>query len=483
MPNKIFEKVAGVEKVHFIGICGVAMGSLAGMMKEVGYEVSGSDEHVYPPMSDMLAAWGIPVHEGFSEKNIGETDLVVVGNAISRGNPEAEFVLNENIPYISMAQALSNFFLRQREVIAIAGTHGKTTTTALLAHILKTAGEDPSFFVGGVPVNYNSNYRLGKGKFFVIEADEYDSAFFEKVPKFIWYRPRHCVFTSLEFDHADIYRDVDEIKLWFRRLINTVPSGGEIVYSKDYPALADVMKNSRSVSHSFGKTNADFMCTEKSICNGNALLEFRHTGGALRLETQLFGEFNYMNICAAASMAMRIGISEEKIAEGVSTFRGVKRRQELLFKNRNVRIYEDFAHHPTAISQVLGSMRKRFPDAHVVAVYEPRSATSRRNVFQDVLASAFEDADVVLVKKPFKMEVIPVAERIDIEKVIEGINALGIDALLYDDVETIVRDAIGAFDLSRLNVVVIMSNGGFDGIYRVMVDKAQEYCEKIHKPG
>ncbi len=481
MPDKIFEKVSGLKRIHFIGICGVAMGSLAGMMKEVGYEISGSDEHVYPPMSDMLAGWGIPVAEGFAEKNIGEAGLVVVGNAISRGNPEAEFVLNENIPYLSMAQALSNFFLRQRDVIAIAGTHGKTTTTALLAHILKTAGEDPSFFIGGVPVNYNSNYLLGKGKFFVIEADEYDSAFFEKVPKFMFYRPRHCIFTSLEFDHADIYRDLEEIKLWFRRLVNTVPSKGEIIYSREYPALVEVMKISRAVSHSFGMTNADFMCTEKSICDGNALLEFRHAGGSCRLETPLFGEFNYMNICAAAAMAMRIGISEEKIAEGVRTFRGVKRRQELLFKDRNVGIYEDFAHHPTAIAQVLGSLRKRFPDSKIIAAYEPRSATSRRNVFQDVLPSAFKDADMVLIKKPFKLEVVPVDERIDIEKVIADSKALGIDARWYDDVETIVCDTIGSFDASRLNVVVIMSNGGFDGIYRMMVEKAQEFCEKMHQ--
>lgn len=469
MRNTTYNKVPGIGKVHFIGICGVAMGSLAGMMKEIGYEVSGSDEHVYPPMSDMLAEWGIPVSDGFSEKNIGNADLVVVGNAISRGNVEAEHVLNEGIPYISMAQALAQFFLRQREVVAVAGTHGKTTTTALLAHILNTAGEDPSFFVGGVPVNYNSNFRLGKGRFFIIEADEYDSAFFEKVPKFMFYRPRHCIFTSLEFDHADIYRDLEEIKLWFRRLVNTVPSKGEIIYSCEYPALVEVMKISRSMSHSFGASDVHFRYVEKNIQNANAVLEIHHPAGALELQTPLMGEFNYMNICAAAAMAMRLGISNEKIFEGVRTFRGVKRRQELLFEDRNVRIYEDFAHHPTAIAQVLGALRKRFSDAKIIAAYEPRSATSRRNVFQDVLASAFKDADMVLVKKPFKLEVIPESERIDIAKVVDAINVQGGNARLYDEVESIVHDAVGSFDASRLNVVVIMSNGGFDGIYEKMV--------------
>lgn len=475
--KKAYEKIPGIEKVHFIGICGVAMGSLAGMMKELRYDVTGSDEQVYPPMSDMLAAWGIPVSDGFSEKNIGNADLVVVGNAISRGNVEAEYVLNRGIPYISMAQALSNFFLRQREVIAVAGTHGKTTTTALLAHILDVAGEDPSFFVGGVPINYGSNYRIGKGRFFVIEADEYDSAFFEKVPKFMFYRPRHCVFTSLEFDHADIYRDIEEIKLWFKRLVNTVPSEGEIIFSREYPALEEVLTVSRSVSHSFGKQGADFSCEETGVQDEHALLTFQYPAGERQFETSLFGTFNYANICAAAAMAMRLGIGLPKIAEAVRSFRGVKRRQELLFEGRRIRIYEDFAHHPTAISQVLGSMRKRFPGSKLIAVYEPRSATSRRNVFQEVLASAFTDADAVLIKKPFKLEAVPVAERIDIGRVADAICIEGKYARVYDGVDEMVSDVQNLLDRSRLNVVVIMSNGSFDGIYKKIVDMVKMHLD------
>src|SRR4030042_2014920 len=218
-------------KIYLIGICGIAMGTLATMFQEKGYAVSGSDQNIYPPMSDMLNQIGIALYNGFSADNIDDPDLVIVGNAISRGNPEVEYVLNNRIPYMSMAQALYNFFLRGNEVIAVCGTHGKSTTSALLAHILETAGLSPSFFVGGVVRNYRSNYKIGNGRFFVIEGDEYDSAFFEKVPKFIFYRPDHLVLTSLEFDHADIYRDLGEIDLWFRRLVNMIPSEGSIVYS------------------------------------------------------------------------------------------------------------------------------------------------------------------------------------------------------------------------------------------------------------
>ncbi|MCX7679965.1 MAG: UDP-N-acetylmuramate:L-alanyl-gamma-D-glutamyl-meso-diaminopimelate ligase [Spirochaetes bacterium] len=473
MRSRDYRRISEINRIHFIGICGVAMGSLAGMMKEIGYDVSGSDEQVYPPMSEMLASWGIPVQSGFCERNVNNADLVVIGNAISRGNVEAEYVLNEGIPYISMAQALANFFLRQREVVAIAGTHGKTTTSALLAHILTVAGEDPSFFVGGVPINYHSNYRLGSGKYFIVEADEYDSAFFEKVPKFMFYRPRHCILTALEFDHADIYRDLEEIKLWFRRLVNTIPSKGEIIYSREYPALLDVMTTSRSVSHSFGLASADFSCHEESIGNGSAILAFHCTGGKYRFETRLFGEFNYMNICAAAAMAMRLGIQSDAIIEAVRTFRGVKRRQELLFEDGNVRIYEDFAHHPTAIAQVLGSMRKRYPDAKIIAVYEPRSATSRRNVFQDILPLSFKDADVVLMKKPYRLEAVPADERIHIETVIDSLRDIGKDARLYDAVDHIVADVAHIVADSPLNVVIIMSNGSFDGIYGKMLQMAK----------
>ena len=234
------------KNIYMIGICGVAMGTLASMLHERGHAVSGSDQNIYPPMSDILQKSGMKLHGGFSASHVGSPDLVIVGNAISRGNPEVEHVLNRRIPYRSMAGALREFFLEGKEVVAVAGTHGKSTTTALLAHLLESAGLSPSFFVGGVARNYDANYRLGTGRHFIIEGDEYDSAFFEKVPKFIFYRPSHLVLTSLEFDHADIYRDLAEIELWFRRLVNIVPSEGSIVYSADYPNLKEIAAASRS---------------------------------------------------------------------------------------------------------------------------------------------------------------------------------------------------------------------------------------------
>ena len=257
------------------------MGALAGMLKQKGFTVSGSDENVYPPMSDMLKRWGIDVHKGFKLKNIDHPDLVIIGNAISRGNVEAEFVLNERVPYVSMAGALYNFFLKDKEVISVCGTHGKTTTTALLAHILEVAGYSPSFFAGGISRNYNTNFILGDGRYFVVEGDEYDSAFFEKIPKFILYKPHHLVLTSLEFDHADIYKSLDEIKLWFKRLVNVIPSKGNIVLSAEYPHLKEVIAKPFSRCYSFGNIDSDF---------SYEFIEFSGPNSKLRISSKYYGD-------------------------------------------------------------------------------------------------------------------------------------------------------------------------------------------------
>ncbi len=332
-----------------IGICGIAMGSLACMLREAGYNVSGSDRDMYPPMSDILAGSGIDTARGFHPAHMGSPDLVIIGNAISRGNAQAEHVLNRDLPYCSMAEALRRFFLRDREVIAVAGTHGKTTTTALLAHILITAGLDPGCFVGGASRNHDSNCRIGKGKYFVIEADEYDSAFFEKVPKFMYYRPRHLVVTSLEFDHADIYSGLDEIALWFRRLVNIVPSEGRLVYSAHYPILEGISARAFCETASFGAGGSgDTSCIFRSYDGDDTLLTLSSPeAGKLECRSHLFGDFNLANISAAAGMALKLGVSADDIKAAIPTFRGVKRRQELIYSSPDVKIYEDFAHHPT----------------------------------------------------------------------------------------------------------------------------------------
>jgi UDP-N-acetylmuramate: L-alanyl-gamma-D-glutamyl-meso-diaminopimelate ligase len=461
-------------KIHLIGICGIAMGTLASMLRQRGHRVTGSDANAYPPMSEILRGEGIQVIEGFREENVAGAGLVVIGNAISRGNPEVERVLNDGTHYLSMAGALHEFFLGDREVVAVCGTHGKTTTTALLSHILRSAGLDPSFFVGGVLKNYDSNFSLGAGRHFVIEGDEYDSAFFEKVPKFIFYRPRHLVLTSLEFDHADIYRDLGEIELWFRRLVNMIPSEGHIVCSKHYPNLGGIVEKSFSRRHSFGSEGAggfrvpDFEWRLRGYSDATAGIDILAAGVEHRVESPLTGDYNFMNVTAAAAMASLLGVSWDYIASGIASFQGVRRRLELIHDQGRVKVYEDFAHHPTAIRGVLEHLKARYPERTLWAVYEPRSATSRRNVFGQLLPGAFAAADRVLLREPYRLEVIPEGERLDIGSVGEEINRLkGVAgcAGVYVNADAIVRKIAGGIDPSREHVIVIMSNGGFEGIY------------------
>ena len=462
-----------MKSIYMIGICGVAMGSLACMLRESGYIVAGSDSNVYPPMSDVLRSAGIHIDEEYDAEKVNGFDLVIIGNSISRGNPQAEHVLNENIPYISLASAMRHFFLQDREVIAVSGTHGKTTTTALLAHILMTAGLDPGFFVGGVTKNYNSNFRIGKGRYFVIEGDEYDSAFFEKVPKFMFYKPRHLIITSLEYDHADIYANLAEIELAFRRLVNIIPSHGSIIYSEHYSILKDIVGGAFAKTKSFGtEGQGDFTCSfrEYNADKTNIVL------GDTECSMKLFGDFNLANAAAASSMALELGVSIEHIVTALSTFEGVKRRQELIFSSRDVHVFEDFAHHPTAISAVLETMRSRYKHSQIYAVYEPRSATSRRNVFQNELAFAFSNANHVLIKEPFNIKTIPEQERIDIRFVVNEINKSKM-AGLYASTDDIVDSLCSRFSEQETKtnepafVVLIMSNGGFDGIYEKLIER------------
>ncbi len=459
-----------------IGVCGIAMGSLAGMLKAAGHNVSGSDTDIYPPMSEKLAEWDIKTFNGYSPENIGSPDTVIIGNAVSRGNPEVEYVLNTRLPYLSMAQAMYNFFLREREIISVSGTHGKTTTTALLFHILETAGEDPSCFIGGVSNNLNSNFNIGQGRYFVIEGDEYDSAFFEKIPKFILYKPHHLLLTSLEFDHADIYKDIEEIKLWFNRLVNITPSNGNIIYSNQYPHLEDIVKQSRSRTMSYGKTGPGFIYTFSNYSGS-----FTHFNilspkyGELKLKSKLFGEYNLANITAASAISLELGIDKEHIISAVESFAGVRRRQELIFETERLRIYEDFAHHPTAIKFFLDELKTRFPDYTICAIYEPRSATSRRNIFQKELIEAFSAADRVLIKKPYKPDTIPCAERIDIEYVVKSIKNNRKSALLFDNVESIIDLILPGNPDHEKTIIAVMSNGSFDGIYNKLKTRAKEY--------
>jgi UDP-N-acetylmuramate: L-alanyl-gamma-D-glutamyl-meso-diaminopimelate ligase len=447
------------------------MGTLARMFAYNGHSVSGSDSGIYPPMSDILINSNVTLFDGYKAENISGADLVVVGNAISRGNPEAEYVLDHKIPYMSMAGALREYFLKDKEVIAVAGTHGKTTTTALLAHILYIAGKTPSFFIGGVAKNFNASYSLGIGKYFVIEADEYDSAFFEKTPKFIFYRPDHLVMTSLEFDHADIYNNIEEIELWFRRLVNIIPARGNIIRCSLYDRLNNVVRGSLSKNYSYGSPDSDFNYEVLSYEGEYSNLKFHYPGGEIILQTELFGGFNFQNIAAAVSLAINIGIDENKIIEAVKSFKGVLRRQELIYTKKNIRIYEDFAHHPTAVKGVITSFRKRFPGSRLFAIFEPRSATSRRNVFQNEFPAAFSGANRVMIKSPFEKGNISSDEKFNAKQAVDDMKRSGINADLFETTDGIITQILKEIDFESEIVILIMSNGGFDGIYKNLKDE------------
>ena len=460
--------------IHLIGICGTAMASLAGMLKERGFHVTGSDAAAYTPMSTFLESLGIPVAQPFAEANLDpRPDLVVVGNALSRGNVELERVLDERIPFCSLPQILHDEFLVGKDVLVVAGTHGKTTTTSMLAWIFETAGLQPSFLIGGIPENFGRSFGLGEGKHFILEGDEYDTAFFDKGPKFMHYFPDSVILTAVEFDHADIYKDLDAVETAFKRLVNLVPRRGRIV------AFDAGDNHSVSINR----------CLQKAFCpverygvldaNGNRkgwrianlkLGEERTSWSVLRdgkpwadFEFPLGGEYNVWNATAAAALAANYGISKDVIAKALETFRSVKRRLEVKAEVNGITIIDDFAHHPTAIEQTIRALRARYPQSRLWVVLEPRSNTMRRNVLQDALARSLALADQVVVAAIFKSEAIPEAERLDLNRVIDEIQKRGKQARILADADAIVN-AIAA-ELRERDVVAILSNGGFGGIY------------------
>ena len=363
--------------IHLIAVCGVGMASLAGLLKSRGYRVTGSDQNVYPPMSHYLAEIGIDVLTGYrAEHLVPRPDLVVIGNAISRGNPEAETVIGENLSYISFPQALGEFLIGSRRSLVIAGTHGKTTTSALAAWVLTAAGLDPGFFVGGVPLNFASGWRVGGDSHVVLEGDEYDTAFFDKGPKFLHYRPTDVIFTSVEFDHADIYRDLDHVKSAFARLIEIIPADGTLVVCSDYPEAMSVAQAVRSKCVSYGD-RGDWSVTDVQFREGRSFFTPCYKGRAEGLlEAAVIGRHNVKNALAVYAMGRTLGIERERLLEGFRTFKGVKRRQEVRGEQRGVLVIDDFAHHPTAVRETIDAVRAAYGGRRLWAIFEPRSNTS-----------------------------------------------------------------------------------------------------------
>ena len=453
--------------IHLIAVCGVGMASLAGLLKAQGYRVTGSDHNVYPPMSTYLAHVGIDVRVGFAAEHlVGRPDLVIIGNAVSRGNPEAEAVLDANIPYLSFPQALGKFLIGSRQSIVIAGTHGKTTTTALAAWVLKCAGLKPGFFVGGVPLNFGSGWDPGEGDQVVLEGDEYDSAFFDKGPKFLHYRPQSTILTSVEFDHADIYRDLGHLQEAFRRLARLIPSSGLLVACYDYPGVREVVKAASCRIVSYGDDHSCHWTVRNVRADGRRSYFdpcFRKNSEGV-VELGAIGRHNVKNALAVYVLGRELGIARNKLLEGFASFSGVKRRQEFRGEVRGVLLIDDFAHHPTAVAETIIAVKDAFAGRRVWAVFEPRSNTSRRNIFECEFARALALADRVILSGLHQPEKIPEPERLSVQRVIESINqAAGNErALLINGGDNIALRV--AAEAVPGDIILVMSNGGFDGV-------------------
>jgi len=462
--------------IHLIGICGTAMASLAGMLKERGFRVTGSDSAAYPPMSNFLASLGIPVAQPFAAANLTpRPDLVVVGNAISRGNAELEQVLDQRIPFCSLPQILHDEFLRGKGVLVVAGTHGKTTTTSMLSWIFHSAGLQPSFLIGGIAENFGSSFALGEGKHFILEGDEYDTAFFDKGPKFLHYFPDSVILTSVEFDHADIYQDLDAVETSFKRLVNLVPRRGRIVAFDTGESLERCIAKAFCPVERYGsRENAGWRITnvrfQPSRTSWVVLRDGNYWGD---FEFDLGGEYNVCNATAAAAMAKAYGISKEQIQAALKTFKSVKRRLEVKAQVNGVTIIDDFAHHPTAIAGTLTALRSRYPGSRLWVILEPRSNTLRRNVFQHELANSLALADEVIVAGVFKSDAIPQAERLDLMAVGADLEKRGKRARIISGADGIVQ--VVAPELRTGDVVAILSNGGFEGIYEKLPARLKEY--------
>jgi UDP-N-acetylmuramate: L-alanyl-gamma-D-glutamyl-meso-diaminopimelate ligase len=471
--------------IHLIGVCGTAMASLAGMLKERGFRVTGSDAAAYPPMSDFLRGLGIPVAQPFAPRNLEpRPDLVVVGNAMSRGNVELEHVLDERIDFCSLPQLLHDEFLRGKEVLVVAGTHGKTTTTSMLSWIFHSAGLDPSFLIGGIAENFGSSFHLGQGKHFILEGDEYDTAFFDKGPKFLHYFPDAIILTSVEFDHADIYKDLDAVETAFKRLVNLIPRRGRIMAfdgvaggATESPSLERCLAKAFCPVERYGAgPRANWQVANLRLDPGRTSWTVLHNGESWGdFEFSLAGEYNVWNATAAAASASSCGISKEAIAEALKTFKSVKRRLEVKAQVHGITIIDDFAHHPTAIAGTLKALRARYAGARLWAILEPRSNTLRRRVLQTDLARSLALADEVVVAAVFRSDAVPENERLELPALASEIAQNGRPARLLADADAIVETV--APEMRSGDVVAILSNGGFGGIYEKLPARLRKLTE------
>ncbi len=443
------------------------MASLAGIFKSMGFEVQGSDQNVYPPMSTQLEKLKIKVNEGYKAQNlIPPPDFVVVGNVISKNNPEAQALLESSIPYSSLPKALGEYVIENRKTIIVAGTHGKTTTTSMAAVVALEQDLKPGFLIGGIPLNFSTSFQKPEGDWFVIEGDEYDTAFFDKVPKFLHYRPLHVILTSIEFDHADIYRDLDHVKESFRKLLRLIPEDGTLIYNAEDKNILSLLGETRCKNvFGYGESTGDFTVADRqNLLGRNQFAVIQNNERIADIAIKSFGIHNTLNALSVFALSTVLQWNLSKTLTALSKFKGVKRRQEILFEIGGITVVEDFAHHPTAVDLTLKSIHEQFPNRRVIGVFEPRSATSRRNIFQEAYAKAFAAADLVFLMEPFDQSQIPEEQRFSSKKLKADLEKQNTEVFLHQSVDELVVNLTD--QTKKGDVILVMSNGGFDGIYQ-----------------
>ena len=456
-----------IQSVHFVGICGTAMASTAAAMRDKGVKVTGSDQNVYPPMSAFLAEKGIEVMSGYTETNLAhKPDLVVIGNVISRGNPEAEFILDHKLRYCSLPELLKNFFIQGKRSLVVSGTHGKTTTVSLLTWVFEHNGLNPSYLIGGIPNNLGQGARFTDSEWFIIEGDEYDTAFFDKRSKFVHYLPEVAIVNNLEFDHADIFANLEAVQTSFRHFIRLVPRNGLLLGNGDDPRLAPLLEVTHCPVKRFGlgETNAVHAF---NIRYGPTATEFEIP--SFKFHTNLVGELNVRNALAVIACAKHCGLKNHQIQAAFDTFKGIKRRMEVRGIAGGVTVLDDFGHHPTAIRETLRALRIKYPHQKLWAVFEPRSNTTRRNVFQSELASSFADADAVVIAEVARLDQLAPEERLNPEKLMQDLKASGKEAAYLADVDAILAHV--SKSVQGGEVVCVFSNGGFGGIHVRLLER------------
>ena len=455
-----------VQKIHLIAVCGTGMGALACMLKRLGYEVTGSDHKIYPPMSHFLVEQGIRISDGFKEEHIAYgPDLVIVGNAVTRENPEVKKMQQMGIPFCSMPQALNRFVAADKKTLIVSGTHGKTTTSSILAWMLYQAGFDPSFMIGGILQNFGSNYRLGAGDYIVIEGDEYDTAFFDKGPKFLHYQPAMTVLTSVEFDHADIFRDLKHVRQAFGGFLNQLDNLSLLIAFNDDDNIKELISKAKCRVERYGMANDSHWCLgEVKIDAPWSVFDVLKSGDRFgRFRTRLIGRHNLLNALSVIAIADHLGVPTEKISKALETFEGIRRRQQIRGEKNQIIVMDDFAHHPTAVRETIEAVKSFYARKRLIAVFEPRTNSSMRSVFQNEYSASFDFADLICIRKPPLLEKIPVEERFSSEQLVSDLENRGKDAHFFSNTESIseflVRQAASG------DLILVMSNGGFDNIH------------------